>query len=112
MVNDLQTWLYDILNAINEIDSFFIGGPTDFVVYQHDIKTKRAVERNIEIIGEAMNRILKLNSSVPLSNSRKIVDVRSRIIHGYDTVSDEIIWGIVIKHLPILKTEIETLLGG
>lgn len=89
----MRTWLYDILNAINEIDSFFIVGPSDFVVYQNDIKTKRAVERNIEINGEALNRILKQNSSISLSNSRKIVDVRNRIIHGYDTVSDEIIWG-------------------
>ena len=54
---EIKTWLYDILNAINEIDSFFADRPKDFIAYQHDIRTKRAVERNIEIIGEAMNRI-------------------------------------------------------
>ncbi|WP_317129299.1 HepT-like ribonuclease domain-containing protein [Flavobacterium restrictum] len=57
-----------------------------FEIYQNDLRTKRAVERNIEIIGEAMNRILKLNSEIVISNSRKIVDVRNRIIHGYDSV--------------------------
>jgi len=108
---DIKTWLYDILNAINEIDSFFIETPKDFVVYKNDLKTKRAIERNVEIIGEAMNRILNQNASFQLSNSRKIVDTRNRIIHGYDTVSDEIIWGIVIKHLPVLKSEIEKLLN-
>jgi len=108
---DVKTWLYDILNAINEIEGFFIDTPKDFFVYKNDLKTKRAVERNIEIIGEAMSRVLDQDNSLQLSNSRKIVDTRNRIIHGYDTVSDDIIWGIVIKHLPVLKSEIEKLLG-
>jgi len=97
---DTKAWLYDILNAINEIESFFTGIPKDFFVYQNDLKTKRAVERNVEITGEAMNRILKQNNSFQPLNSRKLVDTRNRIIHGYDNVSDDIIWGIVIKHLP------------
>ncbi|HSD07534.1 DUF86 domain-containing protein [Flavobacterium sp.] len=80
-------------------------------MYENDLRTKRAVERNIEIIGEAMNRILKLDSEIVISNSRKIVDVRNRIIHGYDSVSDDVIWGIVIKNLPVLQKEVEKLLG-
>ena len=111
MENEIKTWLYDILNAINEIDSFFADRPKDFISYQNDLRTRRAVERNVEIIGEAMSRITKNNGSVQLSNSRKIVDTRNRIIHGYDSVSDEIIWGIVIGHLPVLKIEIEKLLN-
>ena len=82
-----------------------------FEIYQNDLRTKRAVERNIEIIGEAMNRILKIDSELVISNSRKIVDVRNRIIHGYDSVSDDVIWGIVIRNLPILQKEVEELLG-
>jgi uncharacterized protein with HEPN domain len=108
---DIKTWLYDILNAINEIESFFADTPKDFIVYRNDLKTKRAVERNVEIIGEAMNRILNRDADIDLSNSRKIVDTRNRIIHGYDSVSDDLIWGIVIKHLPLLKTEVQNLLG-
>lgn len=111
MDNEIKAWLYDILNAINEIESFYIDQKKEFAVYQVDIKTKRAIERNIEIIGEAMNRILKKDTKISISNSRKLVDVRNRIIHGYDSVSDEIIWGIVIKYLPTLQTEIETLLN-
>jgi len=103
--------LYDILNSINEIESYFVETPKMFEIYQNDLKTKRAIERNIEIIGEAMNRILKENNSIEISNSRKIVDVRNRIIHGYDSVSDDVIWGIVIKNLPVLKTEVSQLLN-
>jgi uncharacterized protein with HEPN domain len=82
-----------------------------FEVYQNDLRTKRAVERNIEIIGEAMSWILKEDNHIEISNSRKIVDVRNRIIHGYDSVSDDVIWGIVIKNLPVLQKEVEDLLG-
>lgn len=111
MDNDIKTWLYDILNAIVEIESFLNDRPKIFEDYKKDVRTKRAVERNIEIMGEAMNRILNLDETIAISSSRKIVDVRNRIIHGYDSVSDEIIWGIVIKHLPVLKEEVEILLN-
>ena len=111
MDNDIKAWLYDILNAIMEIESFFNDSTKEFAKYQNDLRTKRAVERNIEIIGEALSRILKSDETILISNSRKIVDTRNRIIHGYDSVSDDVIWGIVIRHLPILQTEIQDLLG-
>ena len=110
MNNDIKTWLYDILTAIMEIESFFQDTPKEFSIYQADIRTKRAVERNIEIVGEAMSRILKVDNTISISNSRLIVDLRNRIIHGYDSVSDEIVWSVVVKYLPILQTEIELLL--
>jgi len=59
MDNDIKTWLYDILQSIREIDSYYDNKPKRYADYLIDIKTKRAVERNIEIIGEAVNRILK-----------------------------------------------------
>ena len=111
MDDTVKTWLYDILSSINEIESYFVDTPKLFEIYQNDLKTKRAVERNIEIIGEAMSRILKEDNHIQISNSKKIVDVRNRIIHGYDSVSDDVIWGIVIKNLPVLQKEVEMLLG-
>ena len=108
---EIKTWLYDILNAINEIESFFADRPKTFEAYKSDLRTRRAVERNIEIIGEALKRILNKDSLFELSNSRKIVDTRNRIIHGYDSVSDDIIWSIVINHLPILNAEVANLLN-
>ena len=107
---NIKTWLYDILNAIIEIESFLSDSSKEFFAYQNDLKTRRAVERNIEIIGEAMNWILTKDNFIDLSNSRKIVDTRNRIIHGYDSVSDDIIWGIITNHLPELKLEVQKLL--
>jgi uncharacterized protein with HEPN domain len=111
MEDRIKTYLYDILTAINEIDSFFADQPKIFAEYKRDIRTKRAVERNIEIIGEAMNRILKCDSSIEIGYSRSIVNTRNRVIHGYDSVSDENIWAIVINNLPALKIEIKNRLN-
>ena len=108
---EVQTWLYHILTAVQEIESYFEGTPDDYTLFLQDGKTKRAVERNLEIIGEALSRILKEEPGITVSNSRKIVDTRNKIIHGYEDVSDEILWGIVINHLPVLKQEAEQLLG-
>lgn len=110
MDNEIKAWLYDVLNAIMEIDSYFINTPKDFSSYKNDLRTRRAIERNIEIIGEALSRIITKDATIKISNARKIVDTRNRIIHGYDSVSDEIIWGIIINHVPILQTEAKGLL--
>jgi uncharacterized protein with HEPN domain len=91
----IKTSLSDIKLAISEINQF-LPDKKDFYVFKNDLKTKRAIERNIEIIGEAVSRIIKLNPDFPITNSRKIVDTRNRIIHGYDSVSEEIIWSIVV----------------
>lgn len=106
MEDEIKTWLVDIEQAILEINQF-IPDKKNYLEYQRDLKTKRAVERNIEIIGEAVYRILKSNPDFPLTNARKIVDTRNRIIHGYDNVSDEIIWSIVVRDLDVLRKEID-----
>ena len=103
-------YLYDIKLAIDEIDSFFVGKSKYFSDYASDMLLKRAIERNLEIIGEAMSRILKEDPLFQLENSRRIVSLRNQIIHGYDSISDENIWGIIINHLPNLKKEVEKLI--
>jgi len=63
----------------------------------------------LEIIGEATKRILEINPSIKISDARKIVDARNRIIHGYDDIDNAEIWSIIINSLPILKKEIDEL---
>jgi uncharacterized protein with HEPN domain len=113
MQNDKQ---YDILACLKDIELSikeiyeFLPDDRNFLVFQKDLKTRKAVERNIEIIGEAMDRILKTDPNFNISDSRKIVDTRNRIIHGYDCVSEDVIWLIVNRYLPILEKEIKELL--
>lgn len=107
MDNEIKTWLFDILQAIVDIESFFGKDSKQFDEYISDLKTKRAVERELEIIGEAFNRILKKDNRFVIENIHKIIGTRNRIIHGYDSVSDDFIWSIVINHIPLLKKEVE-----
>ena len=106
---DIKACLKDIEQAIDEI-YVFLPKERNFFAFKKDLKTRKAVERNIEIIGEAMDRILKADPKIQITDSRKIVDTRNRIIHGYDVVSDDVIWLIVNKSLPILEQEVKNLL--
>ncbi len=112
MDSEIKTWLFDISSSIIEIEGYFEEGKRIFENYKQDLKTKRAVERNLEIIGEAVKRILAKDKKIALTNARKIIDTRNRISHGYDAVSDDMIWGIIINHLPKLKIEVEELLSN
>jgi uncharacterized protein with HEPN domain len=111
MDSEIKTWLFDVFQSITEIESYFKDSPKIFDEYSKDIKTKRAVERNIEIIGEAINRILRKDPDFGIENAQKIIGTRNRIAHGYDKISDDLIWSIVINHLPKLKAEITAMLG-
>jgi uncharacterized protein with HEPN domain len=71
---------------------------------------RRAVERNLEIIGEAINRLLKDDPHFPIENAKRIIGLRNKIIHGYDSVSDENFWAIISLHLPKLKSDIGKLI--
>ena len=110
MDDRVKKHLEDILIAIDEIDIFFETLPKKYEVFVNSLLLRRGVERNIEIIGEAMNRILKTDSTISVSHARKIVDTRNYVIHGYDSLTVDILWSIVVNHLPLLKNEVEELL--
>ena len=105
-------WLYDIKLAIEEVDSYFNNSPKNFEAYQANLMLKRAVERNLEIIGEAMNRITKRDAGFEdrITNAKSIIGLRNQVIHAYDGISDESIWSVLIDHLPKLKIEVEALI--
>ena len=108
MDNRIKQYLFDIEQSIADIE-LFMAGIDSFEEYEKNKLVKRAVEREIEIIGEAMNRIIKIDASVDITNARQIVKTRNRIIHGYDDVDDILIYGIVKKHIPKLKKEVSEL---
>jgi uncharacterized protein with HEPN domain len=105
-------WLYDIDFAIQEIEGFFDTNEKNFITYKKNTMLKRAVERNLEIIGEAVKRILNADSSLEneITNSKAIIGLRNQVIHAYDSISDEAIWSILTNHLPKLKNEIDVLI--
>ncbi len=111
MTDLIKKWLFDIIEAINSIDDY-IGVPRQFNLYEQDKKLRRSVEREIEIIGEAVNRIKKEMPEFEIVNSQQIIATRNRVAHAYDAVDNAIIWGIVINHLPSLRIEVAKLLGN
>jgi uncharacterized protein with HEPN domain len=106
MKREVKKYLFDIKTSIESINEF-LGNKRDFFDYQKNKLLRRGVEREIEIIGEAMNRIMKIAPDFKIENARQIIDTRNWVIHGYDKVDDVVIWGIISNHLPKLKNEIE-----
>jgi len=108
---EIKKYLLDISESIQPIEDY-LGEKRDFNIYLSDKMLRRAVEREFEIIGEAMNRIEKLNPDIEISSKKQIINMRNRVIHGYDKIDDEIVWGTIIRHLPVLKDEIENLINS
>ncbi|MDE5555888.1 MAG: DUF86 domain-containing protein [Muribaculaceae bacterium] len=102
--------LQDVLDAINELEGYFTDFPTRFDLFEKDGLRVCAVERKTEIMGEAINRIRKKDPSFGIPNAKEIINTRNRIIHGYDSVEPEFLWGLVVRHIPELKKDIEKII--
>ncbi len=101
--------LKDIEQAALNID-IHLGGKRVWEEFATNITSRRATERELEIIGEATNNLLKLNPGIGLSSARKIVNLRNRVIHAYDDVDETIIWKVIVKDIPVLLDEVKLLL--
>lgn len=109
MDQEVKKLLHDIRESILSVEEY-LNGTGDIRSYKANKMLRRAVEREIEIIGEAMNRINKIDAELEISGKRQIIGMRNRVIHAYDSVDDEIIWGVIKRHLPGLKKEVISLL--
>jgi len=105
MTDEGKKYLSDILRAIEMIEQFTLT-TVSFNDYLADLKTQSAVERQLGIIGEAVNKFDKIHPELTLENARKIVGFRNRLIHTYDAVDSSMIWAILKNHVSPLKAEI------
>ena len=109
-LHDPRTFLFDIQQACQVISQFTSG--MTFPDYSADLKTRSAVERQLEIIGEALGQML---SSFPemaqhFPEAPRIISFRNRLIHGYASVSNQAVWTILETHLPDLNSKVDALL--
>jgi uncharacterized protein with HEPN domain len=109
MKTKLKKYYYDIKTSIDSIYEY-LGENKDYYKYIKNKMLRRSVERELEIIAEAIKRILIIKPDVEISSKKKIISLRNKVIHNNDEIDNEIIWGVIIKHLPILKDEINDLL--
>ena len=111
MDRTLKKYLEDIRLAIEDIESFLAQRPRMYSVFLEDTMFRRAIEREISIIGEALNKALKIDNEISITDARKIVGTRNYVIHAYDSLRPEMLWKIVINDIPVLKEEIMSLLA-
>jgi uncharacterized protein with HEPN domain len=104
-------YILDIESVIEEIESIKQKTQNDFNNFSNDIILQRAVERDLEIIGEAIRNIIDINPDIKITSSRNIIGLRNLISHSYDSVEIEILWGIIQKNIPLLAEEIRNLRG-
>lgn len=109
MQDEIRKLLLDIQISANSITEY-LGKSKNFNEYKSNKMLRRAVEREFEIIGEALNKLSKLEPDIRISQKNLIIGMRNRVIHGYDKIDDEIIWGAIVRHLPTLKEEVDLLM--
>ncbi|HNY01422.1 MAG TPA: DUF86 domain-containing protein [Bacteroidales bacterium] len=105
MTEQSKKYLSDIIRAIELIEQFS-ASTANFQEYLSDLKTQSAIERQLSIMGEAVNKFDKLQPESTLEYARQIVGFRNRLIHTYDAVDPSVIWAIMVNHLPRLKEEV------
>lgn len=108
MTEKSKKYVSDVLMAIYLIREFTID-ITDFNMYDKDLKTQSAVERQLVIIGEALNKLRQIDSGITIENDKQIIGFRNRLVHAYDNIDNSIVWAIINRHLENLKVEIEDL---
>ncbi len=112
MQPEVLKYLLDIESIIGEIESLKHRVENSYAQFSQDILLQRAVERDLEIIGEAVRRLLAIQPEIKISAAKKIIGLRNIISHAYDSVEPELIWAIIQRDIPVLSTEVQAILKG
>jgi len=106
MRHNILKYLLDIESVITEIESIKLKANNDFSVFKTDMILRRAAERDLEIIGEAVRKILEIEPTIDITSVKNIIGLRNLISHAYDSIEPEMIWGIIQNNIPTLSSEI------
>lgn len=112
MQHKLLKYILDIESVIEEIEFIKLKTQNNFNNFSKDIILQRAVERDLEIIGEAIRKMIEVNPNIKITASKNIIGLRNIIAHAYDSVESEMLWGIIQKNIPVLADEIRNLKGA
>lgn len=107
---EVRKYPFDVAQACDLLTQFTQG--KTLADYAADPLVRSAVERQFEVIGEALNQALRLDPGLSsrVSNSRRIIAFRNRLVHGYASVSEEVVWGVLEANVPTLRREVHALL--
>jgi len=112
MLLEARKYLFDIQQAIELIDTFCVG--RSFRDYEQDPMLRSAVERQFEIIGEAVSRLAQTSPELAekLTEYRRIIAFRNILIHAYATIDSRIVWGVIEGKLAQLRQEVKNLVAS
>ena len=105
----IQKYLLDIDSIIEELDKILEHHHRDFNDFEQNFISVRAVERDLMIIGEAINKIIQIRPDIQVSGAKQIIGLRNLIVHAYDSIEPSVLWRIMVKDIPTLKQEVEEL---
>jgi len=107
---EAKKYLYDIAEAAEQIAAFTAG--KTFADYEGDAMLRSAVERQFEIVGEALGQLARLHEAIAarMTDYRRVIALRNILVHGYAQVDDRLVWDIVETRLPALRREVAALL--
>lgn len=108
---ELLKLILDIESIISEIEEVIEISYKDYSKFYNNFLAVRTVERNLEIIGEAVRKMLLVDPLLQISSTRDIIGLRNILAHAYDAIEPTTLWKIIIKDLPILKDEIGKIKG-
>lgn len=111
MERDPRALLWDALAAARLVASF--AAHADFDRFDRDDMLRSAIERQLEILGEALAQLARIAPDLAerLPDARHAIDFRNLLIHGYAVVNRQRVWAVVQNDLPRMVTAIETLLS-
>jgi uncharacterized protein with HEPN domain len=102
-------YILDIESVIEEIEAIKLKTNNDYNTFANNMILLRAIERDLEIIGEAVRKILDINPNIFITDAKKIIGLRNIIAHAYESIDAEILWGIIQKNIPVLSQEVQKL---
>lgn len=109
MQHRLLKYILDIERIIQEIESIKQKTQNDFKNFSDDFILQRAIERDLEIIGEAIRKLIEIKPSIQITASKNIIGLRNIISRAYDSAEPEMLRGIIQKNIPVLAKEIQEL---
>lgn len=105
----LLKYILDVESVIEEIEFIKSKTENNYNNFSKNIIFQRAIERDLEILGEAIRKIIEINPTVIITSAKNIIGLRNIISHAYDSVEPEMLWGIIQKNIPVLADEIQKL---
>ena len=108
---EVQKYLFDVRQACERIREFTFE--QSFADYQQSPMLRAAVERQFEIIGEALNRLFRLEPDLAdrITDGRRIIAFRNILVHAYAQIDNRVVWGVIESELRTLETDVAALLG-